>query len=473
MNPSIRTFLLINLLLSVTLITSLAIVANLYLAHKDIQSELDAQLVQSTIRMQAFFSNHQSKDLENIQPTITKLLKQGISLYTKRPASTQLAIRSSQLEGLEFQVWDNNGKLLLISPNAPRTPFTTLQTNGLSNHRTQNIKWRISSLYNPTNQLTVMVADKSTYRQYLENQLTQDSILIMLITYPFLGLLIWIIVGRGLHALETVASELKYRDPTFLEPVDTESVPSEIGPLVNELNELFSRLKNAFTRHERFTSDAAHELKTPLAALSAQTQFALRAETPDARNEALLKVLGGVNRCTHVVQQLLTFSRMCPEAGINDPGTVHLTKQASDIAAMLAPEAIAKNIELELVNPDSNASIIGNSTAIGILIRNLLDNAIRYSGEDGFVKIDISKTANDGAILRIIDSGPGIPEELRQRVFERFFRVIGNKTTGSGLGLGIVQQIVKLHKASIELLSPESGIGLEVRITFIQDPTKK
>jgi len=473
MNPSIRTFLLINLLLSVTLITSLAIVANLYLAHKDIQSELDAQLIHSTIRMQAFFNDYPAKDLNKIQPSINTVLKKGLSRYIKNLPKADLPVIASQLEGLEFQVWGEDGKLLLISPNAPNTPFAQLGSNGLSNHHSMKTTWRVNSLYSQSNKLTIMVADKSSYRQKLENQLTQDSILIMLITYPFLGLLIWIIVGRGLHALETVARELKSRDPTFLESVDMGSVPSEIGPLVNELNELFSRLKGAFERHERFTSDAAHELKTPLAALSAQTQFALRAETPDARNEALLKVLGGVNRCTHVVQQLLTFSRMCPEAGINDPTNVNLTKQASDIAAMLAPEAIAKNIELELVNPDNKATIIGNSTAIGILIRNLVDNAIRYSGENGFVKIDICNTNNKGAILRIIDSGPGIPEELRQRVFERFFRVIGNKTTGSGLGLGIVQQIVKLHKAQIELLSPESGIGLEIKITFIHDPTKK
>ena len=202
-----------------------------------------------------------------------------------------------------------------------------------------------------------------------------------------------------------------------------------------------------------------------MAALSAHTQVALRAETPQDRNEALLKVLGGVNRCTHVVQQLLTFSRMCPEAGLGSPSEVNVTVQAVEVAAMLAPEAIAKNVELELVNPECKPIIIGNPTAIGILIRNLVDNAIRYSDENSHVKIHVSESS-DHVVLRVIDNGPGIPEELRERVFERFFRVIGNKSPGSGLGLGIVQQIVKLHKGDIALLTAPEGKGLEIKITL-------
>ena len=200
--------------------------------------------------------------------------------------------------------------------------------------------------------------------------------------------------------------------------------------------------------------------------------MALRSEAPEDRNEALLKVLGGVNRCSHVVQQLLTFSRMCPEAGLNNPTEVNITGQAIDVAAMLAPEAIAKNVELELVNPEIKPIMIGNATAIGILIRNLVDNAIRYSDEDSHVKIHIDET-EDTVILRVIDNGPGIPEELRERVFERFFRVIGNKSPGSGLGLGIVQQIVRLHQGQIELLTAPGGKGLEIKITFPKNCQKK
>ena len=311
MTPSIRTFLLINLLLSVTLITSLAIIGNLFLAHKDIQTQLDAQLIRTSLRMEAFFSDY---------------------------------------------------------------------------------------------------------------------------------------------------------SPSYLKPVDLESVPKEIEPLVMELNSLFRRLQDAFDREKRFTADAAHELRTPLAALNTHTQVALRADTPEERRQALLKVLAGVNRGTHVVQQLLTLSRMVPEAGINEPTKMDMVKEAAEIAAQLAPEAISKNIDLELIAPDK-AMMMGNPTAIGILIRNLVDNAIRYSPEDGEIKIKVSELDNH-VILEVIDTGPGIPEELRERVFERFYRVVGNKATGSGLGLGIVQQIAKLHDAKIELRTPENGKGLNFTVTF-------
>ncbi len=159
---------------------------------------------------------------------------------------------------------------------------------------------------------------------------------------------------------------------------------------------------------------------------------------------------------------------MVPEATINEPTEVNIAKQASDVAALLAPEAIAKNIDLELIAPEGPATILGNATSINILVRNLVDNAIRYTHEGGTVKIDI-RNEKDNIELHVIDNGPGIPEDLRERVFERFFRMIGNQTTGSGLGLGIVQQIARLHNAAITLKTPEDGVGLEVEVIFPKD----
>lgn len=462
MTPSIRTFLLINLLLSVTLITSLAIIGNLILAHRDIQTQLDAELIRNTLRMQAFFSPALTpKHLKIIQQNLNAEYNEQMLLQKNKSANR--AIKEAE-NTMEFQLWDENGKLILKSKNAPTTPLSDGR-DGLSTLWLNGQAWRVNTAFSEKNQITVMVAEQSDYRQQLENQLTQDSIIIMLITYPFLGLLIWIIVGRGLSSLKRVANEVRDRETLNLKPVDTESAPSEIEPLITELNSLFARLREGFEKEKRFTADAAHELRTPLAALSAQIQVALREETPEGRNQALLKVLAGVNRSTHVIQQLLTLSRMDPEASIHDPQPVNLAHQAAEVAAQLAPDAIAKNIELELLTPDIKSTIMANPTAIHILLRNLVDNAIRYSPEHSFVKIKIEEHKTE-TILMVIDNGPGIPEELRERVFERFFRVSGTKTTGSGLGLGIVMQIVKLHKAKIELLTPTNSNGLTVKITF-------
>ncbi|WP_259411853.1 ATP-binding protein [Coxiella burnetii] len=470
MTPSIRTFLLINLLLSVTLITSLAIIGNLFLAHKDIQTQLDAQLIRSAERTRAFFSDYgiQHKDLSLIQRNLLKTSAR--SMLT----SSHFRLTKVQIEQLradkeasnhsEFQIWNNQGKLLLHSAGTPTIPFSN-GNEGLSTLWLHGESWRVNTLYDPATELTFMVAERSNYRQQLENQLAQDSIFIMLITYPFLGFLIWIIVGRGLDTLKKVAKEVRHRAPAYLEPVDLEAVPSEIEPLVSELNNLFGRLKEAFEREKRCTADAAHELRTPLAALNTHTQVALRAKTPEERKEALLKVLAGVNRGTHVVQQLLTLNRMVPEATLHEQNWMDLGKEAADIAAQLAPEAIAKNIDLELITPDDPPKVKGNNTAISILIRNMVDNAIRYSPEKSKVTIRIEKEDNR-VILRVIDNGPGIPEELRERVFERFFRMIGNQATGSGLGLSIVLQIAKLHNAEIALKTPNHGKGLDFWVTF-------
>lgn len=277
-------------------------------------------------------------------------------------------------------------------------------------------------------------------------------------------MLIWIIIGRGLDSLDRVAQEVANRAPSHLEPVNLQEVPEEIKPVIDELNKLFFRLKEGFEREKRFAADAAHELRTPLAALKAQAQVALNTNDIDEKNQALQKLIASVNRSTHIVQQLLTMSRLVPEAeSLHEESNVNLVKITRDILAMLAPSALEKHIELEFESDNRLPKIQGNSTALGILIRNLVDNAIRYSNEHGRVLVRLLKQNNE-IILEVSDNGPGIPPELQARVFERFFRVLGNKSPGSGLGLAIVQQICELHSGRVSLNSPETGTGLVVRV---------
>lgn len=461
MTPSIRTFLLINLLLSITLITSLAIIGNLFLEHKDLQKHLNAQLTVGALTIQAFVSDDiRRRDLQVIQNEINNLPDVAEEYYE----NDHKKIFSPTYELIQFQIWDKGGKLVLHSSTAPKVALS----NGRSGFSTKWIDgqlWHVFTSYDKDSGLRVDVAERSDFREELEGRVTQDSIIIMLITYPFLGLLIWIIVGRGLDSIKQVTSEIRQRAPSYLEPVDLEAVPTEIKPLIDELNKLFKRLREAFEREKRFAADAAHELRTPLAALRAQTQVALMAVNEVDMRDALGKVLIGVDRSSHVVQQLLTLSRMVPQATIKEFEKVNVIKQAKDVIADLAPVALEKNTEIELIAPDSNAVIMGYPTAIAILIRNLVDNAIRYTPYGSLVKVSIH-SENNQVILKVIDNGPGIPQELMGRVFERFFRVLGNKSTGSGLGLGIVQQIVEIHDAQISLNTVEIGTGLEVAVVF-------
>jgi len=463
MKPSIRAYLLINLLLWVTLTTSLAIVGNLFLAHKDIQVQLDAQLIRTTLRLQAIFSGPiHEKNFSEIQQQITEQ-NTYLDEFQKNHKLPSAAIEQAS-RNFEFQVWDAHGKLLLHSEYAAHTPFSS-GTPGLSTLSVAGYQWHISTAINKSNHLTIMVAERDDYRQELENRLIKDSIIVMLITYPFLAFLIWMIIGRGLDTIKRIAREIHQRAPSYLQPVDLESVPTEIEPLIQELNSLLARLHEAFEREKRFTADAAHELKTPLAALSAHAQVALRARDEKEKNEALDKVLSGVKRSTHVVQQLLTLSKMEPDAGLSDTTPLVLAKEAAEVITMLVPHAMEKNIEVELLAPESKATILGNITAIDILIRNLVDNAIRYSPQNSTVTVNIEEH-NQKVTLVVTDNGPGIPESLRKRIFERFFRIIGNNAMGSGLGLSIVQQIARLHHAEIELHTPVSGKGAEFRVIF-------
>ncbi len=463
MNISIRKFLLLNLLLSVTITTTVTVVGNYYLDQRDIQQHLDSLLLQSSLAFETLIgADIESRDMNSLQKEInaipslaSHLFKNGIHGLDDR----------RYLNSFQFQVWRDDGKLLLHSAQAPQLPLSN-GTPGFSDKLINNHQWRVYTIYNAPKGLSIVVAERYDIRNELVRRIAIDDFYIMLWTYPFSGLLIWIIIGRGLDSLRRVAREVAHRDPSNLEPVNAETVPMEIKPLVDELNKLFLRLQEALEREKRFAGDAAHELRTPLAALRAQVQLALKAPDEAERQDTLRNVIACVDRSTHVVQQLLTLSRLVPEATtMDDTHPTDLNKMAAETIAQLVPEALKKNIEIDLETEESNATIRGNPTAISILLRNLIDNAIRYTPEQGEVHVMV-ETTKKHVILHVIDNGPGIPPELRARVFERFFRVLGNKTTGSGLGLAIVQQIARLHSADVQLGTPASGKGLEIEVIF-------
>jgi two-component system sensor histidine kinase QseC len=302
-------------------------------------------------------------------------------------------------------------------------------------------------------------------RNKLADDITKSNAYILLLTYPLFGFSVWLIIGLALRSITRVTTEISSRASTYLEPVKAENIPIEIKPLVVELNQLFIRLKLAFERNKRFAADAAHELRTPLAALKTQAQVALKAETEADRDYALIKVLQGVDRSSHMVAQLLTLSRLGQEEALSDIKPVDLHKLAAEIIAYLVPVALEKSIEIELASPPTTTTIMGNDITLGILIRNIVDNAIRYTPMNGEVKVQLLRNTEQ-VILRVTDSGPGIPAEYRERVFERFFRILGATAPGSGLGLAIVAQIADLHGAKINLGSASHGTGLLFEVIF-------
>ena len=470
MKSSIRKFLLFNLLLAITITTTLTAIGNYYLDQKDIQDHLDTLMAVSALSYQALLGDdlHQ-RPLIKIQDALETIPQKIDTFYQKRFLNDEPP--ENYMDKFNFQVWTNGGKLLLHSSTAPKIPLAA-EIDGFSDKKIADQDWRVFTTYNDKAGIRTVLAERYDTRNELGHRIAQDDLYIMLLTFPLSGLLIWIIIGRGLDSLDKVAEEVANRAPSHLEPVDLQEVPEEIKPVIDELNKLFFRLKEGFEREKRFAADAAHELRTPLAALKTQAQVALHSNDIEEKNLALQKLIASVNRSTHIVQQLLTMSRLVPEAAhIDGKDLVNLSKLTREILAMLAPSAVEKQIDLELESDAKNLTIYGNSTALGILIRNLVDNSIRYCNENGQILVRLSKI-KDELMLEVSDNGPGIPAELRSRVFERFFRVLGNKSPGSGLGLAIVQQICELHNGRVILDAPKEGTGLIVRV-FLPLATQK
>lgn len=462
MTTSIKKFLLINLLLGVALTTSVAVVTNLFLGYKAIRPHLDAQLALEAFSIETFLVQD-SAESSNIQTKINQLpelIKKLEYDYENFQGELDIILRS-----IYFEIRNDKDQLIAKSAQAPQIKST--KKNGFNYQEMDNKRWRIFHSTNKQTGMQITVMQPHDLRVELERRVNLTSIIIMMLTYPLLGVFIWILIDRGLNSIRHTTYELKNRAPNRLDPINIEQVPIEIKPLVEELNLLFHKLETTLNREKRFAGDAAHELKTPLAALKTQAQVAIQQKDAAKIKNTLEKVSGAVDRCNHVVDQLLTLSRTMPDTVIKTPEPLALITIISDIAAELTPSALDKKIKISLSSDDNLSNIPGNKIAIGILIRNLIDNAIRYSPTNSSINLNIKKTAKHQA-FSITDEGPGIAKELQKTVFERFYRIIGTKTSGSGLGLSIVKQIAEFHQARISLKTPKNGKGLEVCIHFKQ-----
>jgi two-component system OmpR family sensor kinase len=266
-----------------------------------------------------------------------------------------------------------------------------------------------------------------------------------------------------------VRSQVASRQADDLSPVSDNGLPDEVRPLVQELNLLFGRVKTAFDAQQTFVADAAHELRTPLAALRLQAQSLDRAESPEARKLAVSRLTAGIDRATRLVEQLLVLARQeATAAGGAATRPVDLAELARRTVADLAGVAAAKGVDVGVQQADA-AQVEGQPDALQILLRNLVDNAIKYTPSGGTADITVKNEVVEGAAqvtVTVEDSGPGIPAEERERVFDRFYRVAGSEAAGSGLGLAIIKAIAERHGASLALGQSARLGGLAATVTF-------
>lgn len=286
---------------------------------------------------------------------------------------------------------------------------------------------------------------------------------------PLLALGLWFGIGAGLRPLRAIASGLKRRNANNLEPVDVASMPNEVRPLAEAINDLLARLDRSFTLQRHFIADAAHELRTPIMGLSIQSQLLRRAATAEEREHILAQIHAGTTRLGHLAEQLLTLARLEPDAQavVSASAPVDLAALCRSVVSDRARVADAHRIDLGAI-VDVPVMAAGNADTLRVLLNNLVDNAIRYAGEGA--RVDVSARV-DGTtpVLEVADDGPGIPEAERADVWERFYRGEGAQaatSSGSGLGLSIVKRIAEQHRATVSLSTTRGGRGLTVAVRF-------
>ena len=462
MNQSIKRYLLANLLVGVQFATLLAILSNLYLGYKSIRPHLDAQMVVMAYSINVFLS----EDINN--EIILNKLHQKTAEYVfaiqDLPYDNKdyLDALHTSLDNIQFRVYDTGDKLIAASPRAP--DIEKIHTTGFFKIIHQGQEWRVFNLRNNNGERIVIMQPHKT-RLFIEKNANLQAIMVILLTIPPLGLFIWIIIGRSLQSLTQTSYEIRQRAHNNLEPIATHAIPVEILPIIHELNNLFTRLHDNFQREKRFAGDAAHELKTPLAALKTHAQVAEQMTDLKAMQAELKKVIEGVDRASHTVDQLLILSRMMPDAYTQKHTAVVLADVVTTCVAQLAPKALKKDITISFQDLSSSAYILGHHVAIEIMVRNIVDNAIRYCGGKCKIEVLVEQRA-DSVCCQVTDEGPGIPENILNRVFERFYRIVGSQENGSGLGLNIVQHIAALHDAKVLLKNREDQNGLTVSIIF-------
>ena len=281
-------------------------------------------------------------------------------------------------------------------------------------------------------------------------------------TIPLAVGTVWLGVVLGLKPLEMLSQSIVRQDPRLLTPIAEQDVPGEVRPLVRALNYLMRRMEQTLRVEKQFTDHAAHELRTPLAALKTQSQVALRTQDPIVRSTVLVDLLSGVDRASHMVSQLLLLART--QSGDIALETVAPAEPIRKVVAELTGAMRAKRIKMQ-ISLDDRLRIRGNGHLLEILTRNVIDNAVKYSYENGTIGI-VFAAREGGAVLSVLDSGPGISEVEMEKVFQRFYRVPGTRQSGSGLGLALVRTIAELHKARIEVSSVFEGRGVRFQVVF-------
>jgi len=443
---SLRQRLVLGLLAGVAFVWVATSAYSYFDARHEINALLDAHLAQSASLIVAQLGHELEEiDLEHA-PTTDK--------RTRRVA---------------FQIWERGTLLRLHSADAPSSRLSRRE-EGYSNSNLDGKGWRVFSTWDARHRFLVQIAERDEARREIAAGIATSLLVPLLVALPILAVFVWLTIGGAVKPLDRLGREVQQRKPDNLRVLALEGAPREVVPLVRSLNALFERVGRLIENERRFTSDAAHELRTPLAALKTQAQVAKGATEDAVRQHALDQVIEGCDRGARLVDQLLTLARLEPDSA-RPAGSADLAALARQVVAELAPFALGKDVDVEVRGSDA-LLVEGHADLLSVLLRNLVDNAIRYSPPGSTVSVDVHR-ARDTARVTVSDQGPGIAPDERPRIGQRFYRIIGTGETGSGLGLSIVRRIVEIHGAQLRFDGGENGRGLQVVVDFVARTTRQ
>jgi len=430
---SIRFFLVIVLLATMTLVIFLSALHGYRSSMVEVKALLDAEIA-NRARLLSIAGGKQTPDITVVRVS----------------------------EANAFQVWHDE-RLIQRSDNTPLVPIATAA--GFQDRNFSGYRWRTYTWMNEDGRRRAITAERIDVRNALAEGIIMKSVLPVIIALPLAGVLLWFIVGYGLSPLRSLARHLRRRRADDLRPIPMDQLPVELMQVVTSANELLQRLDASFARERQFASDAAHELRTPICALKVHLHN-IRHNLPDG-NPELAHLVAATDRMDNLVEQILLLYRTSPDHYATQLKELDLHTLVHELITTMYPEFEQRNIQLALEGGPEK--LAGDHFALGTLVKNLLDNACKYTPEGGQVRVTVGKH-RDAIVLRVEDSGPGIPADQYQRIFDRFYRVDGDQhaseVIGCGLGLAIVKHITELHGATIEAGPSSFDSGLSMTLVF-------
>jgi two-component system, OmpR family, sensor histidine kinase QseC len=436
--PSLRGRLLLTLL-SVVGVVWIAVGV---ITYRDAQLELDALLDAHLIQSASLLAAQSAHELAELHMDATE----AFAPYRQK---------------VVFQVWDSGKGLLLKSADAPATRLSAVE-RGLSDAVAGSTRWRVYSAWDADQRMLVQVAEDHAVRDRLATRIALHTTLPLLLSLPLLAAAMGWAVNRTLRPIAALARQVEGRRTATLDPITTVGVPQEIRPLIEGMNELLARVRRSFEQERRFTANAAHELRTPLAALRVQAELAQSAGSTASAAAALQQVIVACDRLTRLVSQLLVLARVEEQSTARAP--CRLDTIAREVIAAVAPRALESRQEVSLDAPQP-IEFEGSAPLLAVLLRNLIDNALAHGGSP--LRVDIAlRRAGDQVVATINDDGRGIPPEALAEIGTRFFRPEGTRAEGSGLGLALVRRIAEWHGGTLQLAAGYGGRGVCATVTL-------